>query len=46
MNPVKSGVVFEPQDYKYSSAIQYIVNEKSDVLNVEIIDRYRRRICL
>jgi len=38
MNPVKSGAVFEAQDYKYSSARQYITGQDSDILQVEIID--------
>ena len=38
MNPVKSGVVLEPEAYRYSSARQYITNEQSDILNVELLD--------
>ena len=35
---VASGLVFEPQDFKHSSARQYLVGEESGILNVEILD--------
>jgi putative transposase len=35
-NPVKAGYVWEPQYYKYSSAIDYYTNEK-ELLPVELL---------
>ena len=33
-NPVKAGIVFEPQDYVYSSAIDYYTN-KNGLIKIE-----------
>ncbi|MEO6254505.1 MAG: hypothetical protein ABIO79_14425 [Ferruginibacter sp.] len=30
-NPVRAGIVYEPQDYVYSSGIDYYTNEKGKI---------------
>ena len=36
-NPVRAGLVWQPQDYKYSSAIDYYTDLKDGLISVELL---------